>query len=75
MSKVAGLAVVSVICFTSSAFVALFTDIPVYALSLASTARKWCFYFTFTDFVLFYRSSSSSNALIENLANNSPQGL
>ncbi|RVW16690.1 hypothetical protein CK203_080840 [Vitis vinifera] len=29
MSKVAGLAVVSVICFTSSAFVALFTDIPM----------------------------------------------
>ena len=27
--QVAGLAVVSVICFTSSAFVALFTDIPV----------------------------------------------
>ncbi|XP_022723249.1 tobamovirus multiplication protein 1-like isoform X2 [Durio zibethinus] len=27
--KVAGLAIVSVICFTSSAFVALFTDIPV----------------------------------------------
>ncbi|KAI7999874.1 Tobamovirus multiplication protein 1 [Camellia lanceoleosa] len=29
MRKVAGLAIVSVLCFTSSAFVALFTDIPM----------------------------------------------
>ncbi|XP_028059951.1 uncharacterized protein LOC114263589 isoform X2 [Camellia sinensis] len=29
MRKVAGLAIVSVLCFTSSALVALFTDIPV----------------------------------------------
>jgi hypothetical protein len=52
--QVAGLAVVSVVCFTSSAAVALLTDVPVSGWWLLSVPALECTIFNLISFGSFY---------------------